>query len=223
MPLETPCPGCGSRLRLPDAAAGRPAQCPECQSIFLAPGLPAPPPETPAHAADRWTVKLPKGASYGPAGKAQLDTWVSEGRVTRDCRLRRDDQSGWLWAGDVYPALAAGRNSDARPLTGQEADDPAAHANPYYAPTDFRRRLATSGGEPAQSAHSGRILLLGSLCLFCPILVVPTWKLGLSDLREIQSGRLVPDAKAPAKAGMILGAAGAAILLLILVALLMAA
>ena len=43
MPIEFQCPSCNHRLRVPDEAAGKQAQCPECQAINSVPMEPANP------------------------------------------------------------------------------------------------------------------------------------------------------------------------------------
>ncbi len=41
--MDVLCPSCQKKLTLPDAHAGQPAKCPECNSTFTAPALPAMP------------------------------------------------------------------------------------------------------------------------------------------------------------------------------------
>lgn len=42
MSISISCPGCGARLRAPDAAAGRKFRCPKCQAPFLLPAASGP-------------------------------------------------------------------------------------------------------------------------------------------------------------------------------------
>ena len=46
MPVPIPCPGCGRKLRIPDAMLGRRVKCPACSRSFAAvdPAQPPPPP-----------------------------------------------------------------------------------------------------------------------------------------------------------------------------------
>src|SRR5690349_19559292 len=57
MSISVPCPGCGRKLKAPDAAAGKRARCPDCQTVVTLPAVagigltaaqsppPPPPPE----------------------------------------------------------------------------------------------------------------------------------------------------------------------------------
>jgi hypothetical protein len=42
MPIAVNCPGCSSRLTVPDTAAGKKARCPKCQTQLVIPAAPAP-------------------------------------------------------------------------------------------------------------------------------------------------------------------------------------
>src|SRR5947209_19454246 len=42
MPFSLSCPGCGSRLRAPDAAAGRALRCPKCDGPVVVPSATGP-------------------------------------------------------------------------------------------------------------------------------------------------------------------------------------
>ncbi len=43
---------------------------------------------------------------YGPVPRAELDDWVTQGRITADCQLLLDGADQWQWATDIYPDLA---------------------------------------------------------------------------------------------------------------------
>ncbi|HEV2972975.1 MAG TPA: GYF domain-containing protein [Pirellulales bacterium] len=234
MPIELSCPGCNARLRLPDNAAGRQAQCPKCQTTFLAAASATAGDVTSAAASaasstDRWTVKFSGGQSYGPVAKAQLDTWVNEGRVTGDCQLSREGQSGWLWARDVYPMLASARGAVTEPHVGQSpanpdefkvADptpaqpysaspnpaNPAAGANPYSSPTSANPGYYGQSGNYLKPHRGGLILTLGILgIVLCHFLGIPAWIMGSTDLKEIRAGRMDPAGQGLTQAGKILG------------------
>src|SRR5262245_24897150 len=38
--INCDCPGCGQKLRVPDARAGQQGKCPRCQRVFIVPGVP---------------------------------------------------------------------------------------------------------------------------------------------------------------------------------------
>ena len=100
MPIEFECPNCKSVLRVADETAGKRARCPQCQVINDIPGDPVedvtlppsssmgiPRSET-TGSVDQYYIDSVSGQSYGPVNKLQLDDWVSQGRVSKDCRIR---------------------------------------------------------------------------------------------------------------------------------------
>ena len=124
MAIDLQCPGCGERLRVSDNSAGKNAKCPKCQAVFPVPALgtagtspasslgpeprraePVATPE-PAPAAQMWRMKTPTGQSYGPVSRQELDSWVTEGRISEDCQVLAEGSDQWQWARDVFPALA---------------------------------------------------------------------------------------------------------------------
>src|SRR4051794_23945698 len=36
MPVESNCPGCGAKVRVPESLLGKSVKCPKCQSVFTA-------------------------------------------------------------------------------------------------------------------------------------------------------------------------------------------
>jgi GYF domain 2 len=177
---------------------------------------------------DRWTVKFSSGQSYGPVGKSQLDTWVSEGRVTGDCQLSRAGQPGWLWARDVYPLLASARGAVTQPYVSQSPSDrdaskiaeaavhdsstspnlgdPAAGANPYSSPASANPGYYGERAGYLKPHRGGLILTLGILGLvLCHFLGIPAWIMGSADLKEIRAGRMDPAGQGLTQAGMIIG------------------
>lgn len=71
---------------------------------------------------DQWFLKTEDGEDYGPVSKAELDHWVSDGRVTADCQVLQEGADQWQWANDVYPELS--------PAPEPPAADPPATAPP---------------------------------------------------------------------------------------------
>jgi hypothetical protein len=107
MPIELACPACQKRMHVPDAAAGRRVKCPSCQSPLLVPvAAAAPAPGRPAPI-ERWTLLTEDQQQFGPVPRPELDQWYSEGRITPQCQLLREDAPAWQWAVEIYPALAA--------------------------------------------------------------------------------------------------------------------
>lgn len=59
----------------------------------------APPPEA-------WYVRTSDGQTFGPATRAQLDTWVAEGRVAAENYVFCQGWKEWVTASTVFPSLA---------------------------------------------------------------------------------------------------------------------
>ena len=84
------------------AAAGKPAgqaQPAQAQPVQQVPS---------AQSTDvaEWHMQTGDGEEYGPVTKAELDGWVVEGRLDRNCQVLQDGWDQWRWADDVYPQLA---------------------------------------------------------------------------------------------------------------------
>jgi hypothetical protein len=106
-----------------DEHAGKLARCPKCQSVYTVPtpgqlsgfateklsasGSPGP--------IDQWRLKTADGMIYGPVPRADMDRWLTEGRVTPDSQLLQEGSEKWQWAGQVYPQLAASGFGPATP------------------------------------------------------------------------------------------------------------
>ena len=101
MTMQSRCPHCQSVFRVPDGAVGKKTKCSKCQRPFTVAamvGLPTP-------AGEQWTARAPDGQDYGPVAKAELDGWVTEGRVTNEWQLLKEGSGQWQWAYDVYESL----------------------------------------------------------------------------------------------------------------------
>ena len=116
MPIQITCPGCQSKLRAPDTAAGKKTKCPKCQTIVSVPanaadatatvGTPTAAASAASATKDQWFLKTPDGSQYGPVPRGELDQWYAEGRISAECQLLREGRTQWQWAADEYPALA---------------------------------------------------------------------------------------------------------------------
>lgn len=204
MSIETQCPGCSRTLRVDDEHAGQQARCPVCGTIYSVPGErsseePAAPGASPlgnaAEPAESWRLRTPEGQLYGPVARAELDSWVAEGRVTEDCELLREGQSVWRPAVEVYPVLETPTST-----------------NPYVATSETRYRYTAPH-------RGGLILVLGILgwVVGCPIFGVAAWVMGNADLEEMRSGRMDPSGRGLTQAGTILGMIQGMLLMLVLV------
>ena len=159
MPLTVKCTGCSRQFRVPDEAAGKKIKCPQCQTVFLVPDPSAQPPAeavvpdpvqpaapaapvAPA-APDQWYLKMPDGQTFGPIGKQELDTWLTEGRITREYQVLREGGTQWQWADELYPSLAEG------------AAAPAGDDNPFAFLDGGASGSASSAGEVFSAPGQG--------------------------------------------------------------------
>ena len=155
MPIEFACDSCGKKLRVKDTAAGKRVRCSGCQTVLQVPaassapassaGAPAPLPPS----SNNWHVKADDGQSYGPVSKEELDSWVTEGRLTAESQILREGADQWQWASDEYPQLAGAQQpASAGPDTAFE--NPFAFASANTSPTSqTRKKQSGSDGFPA--------------------------------------------------------------------------
>jgi len=211
MQIESKCPGCGRTLRVPAEHAGKPARCPVCNAIYDVPAAPAAA-EEPADAANRWSLRIPEGQTFGPVPRAVLDRWVAEGRVGDDCRVMVESDGVWRDAAAVYPELAP-------PAIAQTADDPAAAVPGTPAP------LTSAGHARIVNPHRGGLILtLGILswALGCAVFGVMAWVMGSNDLRDMRIGSMDAQGRGLTQAGQIIGMIHVIASLVVLVGLLTA-
>jgi hypothetical protein len=128
-------------------------------------------------------MRTPEGQLYGPTSRDELDTWVSEGRVTADCELLHTGSTKWVAAGDVFSVLVT--------------------PSPIETP-----RQETANRYRYTTPHRGVVVLvLGILSwvVACPIFGFAAWVMGNSDLQEMRAGRMDPAGRGLTHAGTILG------------------
>ncbi len=105
-------------------------------------------------------MKSPDGSVYGPVPRAELETWLAEGRISSQCLLKPEGQSHWQAALSEFPQLAALRprvTSPPPPLRPRVHRDPAVQIP----------RLT-----PAYENNGAAIMILGVIGLFLPCLPV---------------------------------------------------
>lgn len=114
MPIAD-CPGCQSRFKVPDHAAGKRIKCPKCAGAISVPAVEqaatsAKPPvvatSPPVKSEQRWYLKTAANEQFGPVPRSQLDAWVAAGSVNADCQLLREGDPQWQWADTIYLRLA---------------------------------------------------------------------------------------------------------------------
>ena len=98
MPAEITCPKCGQSIRVPTSYAGKRIKCPQCQVRFHIPG-------GSRESATSWYLKKSDGTQYGPVARDVLDRWSREGRIDRQCQIRRQGSANWQQASAVYEDL----------------------------------------------------------------------------------------------------------------------
>jgi hypothetical protein len=215
MPIELTCPSCSQTLRVGDEHAGRKARCPQCRTVFDVPlsGLAGSAERSAAawSAQDgvKWYAKTTDGQRFGPIEKTELDSWVAEGRITADCQLLEEGGSQWQWASDVYPSLTPDGGMREPAMAAMPGT---AGANPYATP-------GTPGSATSayRRPHRGElILILGILGLIftCPLLGIPAWVMGQSDLTDMKHGRMDNTGHGMTVAGMVLGIISTALVVL---------
>lgn len=134
MPIEIQCQQCNARFRVGDQYVGKRVKCAKCRAtipvepaeplavdaVEIAPTMPAaqkpaatqsaakePAAKKPAaEATGDWFMQTEEGEQYGPVTKADLDAWVTEGRLDAGCQVLRDGWEQWKWAEEVFPQLS---------------------------------------------------------------------------------------------------------------------
>lgn len=216
MSIETICRHCARKLRVDDEFAGRKARCPHCKNVYTVPQALGPQtvreaevlPTQPFAVGQGWRLRTEDGSVYGPVSKSEVDSWVTEGRITAECDLQRDGSSDWVKASSVYPAL---NKSAAQPASSNPfAEGATPHANPYSPPTTLN---PTNRARAYPPHRGGTILTFGIVGIACCIIFAPiAWIMGQSDLAQIRSGRMDPAGRSLTQAGMVLGIIGTLLL-----------
>ncbi len=224
MAIETECQGCGKRLRVADEHAGKLAKCPQCQAVYTVPQSPvavswgaggATSSTLAPH--DRWQLRTVDGLTFGPVARAELDRWMSEGRITPQSQILHEGDGQWQWAGQVYPHLQnMAADSPFKPGAAMAAGAPMGGVNPY-APSGG---AVTPFGYPHyQEPHrGGAILALAIIGLFlCQFLAIGAVIMALIDLGKMNRGTMDPAGKGQTIAGLVIGGLSIAVMVLVLI------
>lgn len=111
----------------------------------------------------QWFMRNALGGIYGPASLAQLQVWVQEGRLNRECELSDSIPYHWQPAEVCLPVLFAKQPSE--PIS--------------TSPTVV---------VPQRGAWLMVLASMGLLCV-CPVFSISAWVMATSDLREIAAGK----------------------------------
>ena len=88
----------------------------------------------------RWFVMDEEEETYGPVSTEDVENWIAEGSVTRECQVMREGSDQWQWAGDIF-AIA---------MTPYSSEMPVADTGGGF---DI---FAGGGGGPSYSSGSSR-------------------------------------------------------------------
>ncbi|WDI42214.1 hypothetical protein [Bremerella sp. P1] len=136
-------------------------------------------------------VKIPEGQIFGPVPSKELDQWVQEGRIDRQCELRRTDSQVWEKSDQRYPILA---------LPEQVGSG-----------SPFHQVKLNETNAPYQLPHRGipsLIFALVGLLGVCPIFSIAAWSMAHSDLEEIDKQHMNPNGRVMLLWANYLGMAG---------------
>jgi hypothetical protein len=183
MSLRHVCDQCGSPF---EAAAGNSSTltCPVCAAEAPSPRAGAN--RVPSgNSGDKfsWFLRLPDGPVFGPVAFTQVCQWVSQGRVSADCQLRREDDPIWMPAKQEFPVLEQSFLPDGENRVEQPK-------------TPF----------PGARHRGPLVLALGLLGWvgLCPAFSAVALSLGVADLREMNEGRMDPTGRPMTQTGLIL-------------------
>ncbi len=144
------------------------------------------------HEGSNWSMKTPDGSVYGPVSQVELDSWVSDGRVSSECLVQLEGQSHWQSAIVLYPHLASLKSSV--PPQSRNISRPARQ------PVGTRRRLTRTAR--ANSGVTVFVLsILGFFMLFFPVFHFCGFLLGRSERRGIENGQVSDDSRGWLDAG----------------------
>ena len=228
------CSNCHSELRVEESAAGKRARCPRCGMIHDVPAdastesaesiVPAEPepnePETvyqPPSSDDsfritgyeRWSMKTPDGAVYGPVDRNELDQWATEGRISAACLLQSEGQTHWQSAVTLYPDVA-----------GMASTKPLSTSSPAYSPSStyhsYRDQIGSGRRHPPNvRANNGTAVfvmgVLGIVFVMVPIFALIAWSMGHNERNAIHRRVASPENRWLVDAGYGLGIVGSVI------------
>ncbi|QDU75347.1 hypothetical protein Pan97_23770 [Bremerella volcania] len=120
-------------------------------------------------------VKIPEGQIFGPVPSKELDQWVLQGRIDRQCELRRTNSQVWEKSDQRYPILAL--------------PEQVGSGSPFH-----QVRLNETNA-PYLVPHRGipsLIFALVGLLGICPIFSIAAWSMAHSDLEEIDKEHMDP-------------------------------
>jgi hypothetical protein len=203
------CPGCSSKLRVPEELKGKKFRCPTCGDIFVPSDAPSP---TPTDALEPPTQPVPPlPAAPEPEVNADLAPCPACGKnIPRNAdlclyckadlsRRSRDDED----EDDDY---------DDRPWEGRRGPRVRRDCDPHRGAIVLVLGILST----VFSAISPCLYGVPALFIALPMGIV-AWVLGSRDLKKMAAGTMDPDGRGMTQAGMICGIVGVVLSILIVI------
>lgn len=156
-----------------------------------------------ASAPAQWRLMTEDGQVYGPVPKSDLDSWVTQGRVTPNSRVQQEGLD-WQMAGAIYPSLQPQPAAAANPFSDLNTPAP----NPYAPSTTSYPSTYPAGGQSRRypPPHRGVLVLMMSIMgwFLCDICTIIALILGAIDLGKMNRGEMDPSGKGLTIAGIVI-------------------
>ena len=134
-----------------------------------------------------------EGQQLGPVSIADLKKLVAISQVLPETLIWREGMSAWLPANGLPELFAT-----------DPVDSP--EMPPFDQPSVLQQHLQGQVDYTHVEPHRGELILtLGIVGLFVPIVGIPAWIMGNSDLEKINKGTMDPSGRGQTKTGMVLG------------------
>ncbi|XZE20755.1 hypothetical protein SH449x_000641 [Pirellulaceae bacterium SH449] len=170
----------------------------------------------PAPESERFFVRIPNGQEFGPADRATILAWESQGRVNETCKVRSQ-------TGSLYTDFKMWKEtiSSANP---QSSSLPRFSSVNVFGDQIGRVDVAANQSTLVTQSRATTILILGVgswiLCLSilgAPVCAVIAIYLGVGELGRIHRGEVSSDNKPAVWIGLILGVSNLLFTLILLV------
>ncbi len=117
---------------------------------------------------EQWYVLTEDGTKYGPIGRADLNQWSQEGRLTAQTQVLLEGAPAWQWAPEIYPHLQAPPSQAIAPPTpgaGLDFASPASESKPSSLKR-FKRSESVNNAAYASYGVAVMAVIRGLLYLF---------------------------------------------------------
>ena len=121
-----------------------------------------------------WYVRPPSGGQFGPASGDVMQRWLTEGRVSADTLVWREDWAEWLLAGPLFPQLSSASSTESS--SSQTPASPESGPGPIVVPDSPRGRTSRTSSatrrKPEPRSKSAVALMVTLLSMVLVLLVV---------------------------------------------------